>query len=223
MYADPRDPRHEALPPTPEELDAWVRREHERRAAWLTGPTEAEKDAWARRYRRRAALGLAESALGPSPGEVEQWAQREHQRRQAWIAGPTDQEKRDWAGGYRHRGLDAISEPELPPTQNEIDAWAERERGRRKAWLDGPTEREKQRWIHRETTGFGESASSVPGIDTDLLDAADRLLRETDLAAKGSLVTLMRAPLAIWSYFVRSGRQFEEELYQPPPRRRVRF
>jgi hypothetical protein len=60
-------------------------------------------------------------------------------------------------------------------------------------------------------------------MDSDLLDAADRALRETDLAVKGSLATLLHAPLAIWSYFVRSGRQFEDEFYQPPRRRRVRF
>ena len=76
------------------------------------------------------------------------------------------------------------------------------ERGRRQAWLEGPTENEKQRWIRRETGGGRwDGLPSTPVMETELLDAADRLLREADLAAKGSLVALARAPLAIWSYF----------------------
>ena len=111
----------------------------------------------------------------------------------------------------------------LPPTRRSTPGRTQ-ERGRRQAWLEGPTEDEKQRWIRRETGGGKwEGLPSTPVMETELLDAADRLLREADLAAKGSLVALARAPLAIWSYLIRSGRMFEEELYQPPSRRRVRF
>jgi hypothetical protein len=117
-----------------------------------------------------------------------------------------------------------LPESESPPTEEEIKAWAEQERGRRQAWLEGPTEDEKQRWIRREIGGGEwEGLPSTPVIETELLEAADRLLREADLAAKGSLVALARAPLAVWSYLMRSGRMFEEALYQPPSRRRVRF
>jgi hypothetical protein len=111
----------------------------------------------------------------------------------------------------------------LPPTEEEINAWAEQERSRRQAWLEGPTQDEMQRWIRRESGGEWEDLRNAPVVESELLDAADRLLREADLAAKGSLVALARAPLAIWSYLIRSGRMFEEELYQPPSRRRVRF
>jgi hypothetical protein len=223
MYSDPlRDPRYEPLQPTPEEVDAWASREHKRREAWLAGPTENEQDDWARRYRRRAALGFTESRLGPSGDDVAQWTEREHKRRQAWLAGPGEEEKREWARHGR-RAFPGFSESELPPTQEEIDAWADQERRRRQAWLAGPLEDEKRRWIRRETGGLSEDMASAPLMETDLFNAADRLLREADLAAKGSLVALSRAPLALWSYFVRSGRVFEEELYQPTSRRRVRF
>jgi len=225
MYFDPmRDPRDEPLQPTAEEIDAWASHERDRRQAWLAGPTEDEQDDWARRYLRRASLGFADSRLGPSPGDVAQWAEREHKRRQAWLAGPSELEKREWARRSRRRGLAGLSASELPPTDEEINAWAAQERSRRQAWLEGPTEDEKQRWIRRETGGGKwEGLPSSPVMETQLFDAADRLLREADLAAKGSLVALARAPLAIWSYLIRSGRTFEEELYQPPSRRRVRF
>ena len=224
MYFDPlRDPRYEPLPPTPEEIEAWASRERKRREAWLAGPTEDELEDWVRRYRRRAALGFAESRLGPSRDDVAQWAEREHKRRQAWLAGPSEQEKREWARRSQRRGLGRFPESELTPTTEEIEAWAEQERGRRQAWLEGPTEDEKQRWVRRETGDVWEGLPDVPVMETDLLDAGNRLLREADLAAKGSLLALARAPLSIWSYLLQSGRRFEDELYQPPPRRRVRF
>ena len=222
-FDPPRDPRYEPLEPTADEVDAWASRERIRRQAWLAGPTQDEQDEWARRYRQRVALGFAESRLGPSPDEITEWAQREHKRRQAWFAGPTDHEKREWARGYRRRRLTGLPESDLPPTEDEISAWADRERARRRAWFEGPTEEEKQRWIRSER---GDIWGDVPGgseIESDLLDVADRVLREAELATKGSLAALTRAPLAIWSYLVRSGQRFEDDFYQPPPRRRVRF
>jgi hypothetical protein len=225
MYSDPlRDPRDTPLPPTSEEVEEWAAREHKRREAWLAGPSQEEQDDWARRYQRRAALGLAESRLGPSPDDVVQWADREHKRRQSWLAGPTDQEKRDWAGRHRRRAYAGSPESDLPPTPTEVEEWADRERRRRQAWLAGPTEEEQQRWIQRQTGGFWEDdVAGAMGMESELVDSARRLAREVDLATKGSFDTLLRAPLAIWSYLVRSGRSFEDDLYQPPPRRRVRF
>jgi hypothetical protein len=222
-FDPPRDPRYEPLEPTPDEVEAWASRERMRREAWLAGPTEDEQDGWARRYRQRAALGFAESRLAPSRDDIAEWAQREHKRRQAWLEGPTEQEKRDWARGYRRRRLTGLPESDLPPTEDEINAWAGRERARRRAWLEGPTEEEKQRWIRSERGGIWGDVPSGPEIDSELLDVADRVLREADLATKGSLVALTRAPFAIWSYLVRSGRRFEDDFYQPPPRRLVRF
>lgn len=224
MDSDPlRDPRYEPLPPTPEEVEAWVNSEHKRREAWLAGPSQEEKEDWARRYRRRAALGLAESRLPASPEDVAAWAEREHKRRQAWIAGPAEDEKREWARSYRRRARTGLEESDRPPTPEEVEAWAEQERRRRKEWLAGPTEEERQRWIRRETGGLWADVLSLPLLETDLFDNAHRFLREAELAGKGSLFALARAPIAMWSYFIRAGRRFEEELYQQPQRRRVRF
>jgi hypothetical protein len=111
----------------------------------------------------------------------------------------------------------------LLPTQEEVDAWAEEERRRRRAWLAGPTENEKRRWIRKQTGRFWEGMSGRWEPDRELVDSAERLLRDAELAAKGSIDVLLRAPFALWSYLVRSGRRFEQEGYEPPPRRRVRF
>jgi len=42
-----------ALEVTQAEIDAWVERERQRRAEWLSGPTEEEREAFARRVRSR--------------------------------------------------------------------------------------------------------------------------------------------------------------------------
>ena len=225
MYSDPlRDPRETPLRPTPEEVEEWAAREHKRREAWLSGPSQEEQDDWARRYQRRAALGLAETRLGPSAEDVTHWAAREHKRRQSWLSGPTDQEKRDWARRHLRRAFASSPESDLPPTQTEVEEWADRERRRRQAWLAGPTEDEKQRWSQRQTGGFwDDDEPNQMRMESELVDSARRLAREVDLATKGSFDTLLRAPLAIWSYLLRSGRSFEDDLYQPPRRRRVRF
>jgi hypothetical protein len=224
MFSDPmRDPRDRPLPPTAEEVEDWATREHQRRAAWLAGPSQEERDQWARRYRRRAVMGLAESGLGPSPDEVAQWADREHKRREAWLAGPGDQEQRDWARRSRRRGLGGNPESDLSPAATEIHEWADRERQRRQAWLAGPTEEEKERWIERQSGGPWEDLADPLGMESELVDSARRLAREVDLATKGAVDAWLRAPLAIWSSLVRSGRSFEDDFYQPPPRRRVRF
>lgn len=218
------DPRQEPVEPTPEEIDAWAAREHKRREAWASGPTDAEKQAWARRYRRRALLGLAESRLPPSSEDVEEWARGESKRREAWIAGPTEEEKAAWAQRQRFRALAGLSEPALAPAREEIDAWAEHERQRRRDWLSGPGEEEKRRWAVRESGGFFGDWMRAPAVESDLYDLAGRFFREAELAAKGSLFALSRAPWALWSYFLRAGERFEEELSQQPPRRsRVRL
>lgn len=224
MPFDPlRDPRYETLQPTREEADAWASRERKRREAWLAGPTEFEQDEWARRSRRRAMFGAMEPDLGPSAEDVAEWAEREHRRRQAWLAGPTDEEKREWARRQTSRAFGGYPPSELTPTDEEIDNWVTKEHARREAWLAGPTEDEKRRWMRREAGSVREERADLTTLDSDIVDMADRLLREADLATKGSVAALARAPLAIWSYLVRAGRTFEDELYQPPPRRRVRF
>jgi hypothetical protein len=222
-FDPPRDPRYEPLEPTADEVDAWASRERKRRQAWLAGPSQDEQHDWAHRRRQRAALGFTESRLGPSRDEVAEWAQREHKRRHAWLEGPTEHEKREWARGYRRRRLTGLPESDLPPSEDEISAWADRERARRRAWLEGPTEEEKERWIRSERGDIWGDVPAGSAIESELLDAADRVLREADLATKGSLVALARAPFAIWSSLVRSGRRFEDDFYQPPPSRRVRF
>jgi hypothetical protein len=218
-----RDPRDEALQPAPEEVEAWATRERKRREAWIAGPTEHERQEWARRHHRRATLGFGDARLGPTDEEVAEWAEREHHRRQAWLAGPTDEEKREWAHRSHETGFGPDRQTELLPTQDEVDAWAEEERRRRQAWLAGPTQDEKRRWIRRQTGRRWEGAPVRWEPDPELVDSAERLLRDAELAAKGSIDVLLRAPFAIWSYLVRSGRRFEQEGYQPPPRRRVRF
>ena len=104
--------------------------------------------------------------------------------------------------------------------EDEVEAWAERERQRRQAWLAGPTEDEKRRWARHENP---ESGPRVSRFEGDLREMRDRWIRDTDLASKGALRALSRLPFALWSYLVQSGRGFEEEFYEPPPRRRVRF
>jgi hypothetical protein len=196
------DPRSRPLPPTTDEVEAWARREQERRQAWLAGPSDEEKQEWARRYRRRARFGLEESRLGPSRAEVEDWAERERSRRLAWAAGPTDSEA---------------------PTAEGASAWAEREKLRRREWLSGPSEDEKRDWAQRQGGGAWADWMSPEAIEERFPEIANRVLREAELAGKGSLYALSRAPAAIWSYFVRAGRSFEHEFYQQPRRRRVPF
>ena len=223
MVVDPlRDPRYEPLQPTPEEAEAWATRECKRRQAWLAGPTGFEQDEWTRDFRRRVMSGFAESALGPSAEEIAEWAEREHKRRQAWLAGPAAEEKRDWARRQARRAMSGGYPPSgLTPTDEEIDDWAAKEHARRQAWVNGPTEEEKRHWMQREAGNVLHD--DLATMNTDIVDMANRLMREADLATKGSISALARGPLAIWSYLVRAGRTFEDELYQPPPRRRVRF
>jgi len=219
----PVDPRYRRLEPTPEEIDAWADREHKRRQAWLAGPAEGERQDWARRYRRRAAFGLEESRLAPTPEEIEAWADREHKRRQAWLAGPTEEGKRDWARSRGRGAMAALGQPEPAPSPEEIDAWAGREGERRREWLAGPSEEEKRQWARREAAGFLGDWARLSPVEPLLSETAQRLLREAELAGKGSLYALSRAPAAIWTYFVRAGRVFEEESSREPRRSRVPY
>ncbi len=219
----PVDPRYHPLQPAPEEIEAWAGREHKRRQAWLAGPTEGEKLDWARRRRRRAVFGLEESRLGPIAEEIEAWAGRERKRREAWVAGPTEEEKRDWARRHGRASAVGLSEPAPPPAPEEIEAWAERERRRRREWLEGPSDDEKQEWARHEAGGFWTELTSLPSTEPALPEAAQRLLREAELVAKGSFYALSRAPAALWSYFIRAGRTCEEEFSREPRRTRVPY
>ena len=212
------DPQGPPGGPTPEETEAWAAREHQRRQAWGAGPSEAEKQDHARRWRRRAAFGLEESRLGPTREEIDAWAEREQKRRAAWLAGPSDDEKREWARRSRVRGPAGA---DLPPTADEVEAWARREAQRRREWLAGPGEDEKRAWARRQGGGW-DDLLGLP-LEQGFSEAARLFFREAELAGKGSLFALTTAPAALWSYFVRAGRAFERELYQPPRRRRVPF
>jgi hypothetical protein len=217
------DPRYGPLPPAPEEIENWAVAERRRRKAWLTGPTEQEKEAWAQRARRRALLGFSETRLAPSREDIDQWAAREHQRRQAWSSGPTENEKQDWLRRTRRRTMTGMVESELPPTPEDLEEWTTREKQRRQEWLDGPTSEEKSRWARREGGGLWEALMVPPAIEGEIVEVARRFLRDAELAGKGSLFALSRAPLAFWSFLLRSGRAFEEEFSEQPSRTRVRF
>ena len=67
------------------------------------------------------------------------------------------------------------------------------------------------------------SATPCRAVEADVHEMAGRWIRDADLAAKGTLHALSRLPFALWSSLVRSGRAFEDDFYEPPPRRRVRF
>jgi hypothetical protein len=218
------DPRTRSAEPGPEEVEAWAARERARRAAWLGGPSGEERQEWARGQRWRAALGLAESRLGPTAEEAEAWAERERKRREAWLSGPTEEEKREWARGDRRRARLGFSDSRLPPTTEEVEAWARREQQRRRDWSAGPNEDEKREWARRQALGgLWEELVRWPLPGAFLPEAAQRLLREAELAGKGSLYSLAGAPAALWSYFVRAGRVFEQEFYQPARRGRVPY
>ena len=215
MHPEPMiDPRHQAAGPTPEETAAWAERERKRRQAWAEGPSEEEKQDRARRWRRRALFGLEESRLGPTREDIESWADRERKRRAAWLAGPTGDEKHEWARRARGNGP-------LAPSPDEVEDWARREQQRRRDWLAGPSKDEKREWALRQGRAWPD-AVRLP-LEDDLSETARRFFREAELAGKGSLFALTSAPAALWSYFVRAGRAFEEEFYQPARRRRVRF
>jgi len=211
------DPRGRHLCPTQEEIDAWAEREHTRRTAWLAGPSEDEKLAWSRRYRWRARLGLEESRLGPSPADVDRWAEAEHKRRAAWLTGPSETEK-------LARAQSQPSTTEAPAEQEDDAAWAANETQRRQAWLAGPSEQEKREWAESQSRGIFDDLMSLPAmIDADFADTAQHFLRDAELVGKGTLFELSRTPLRLWSHFIRAGRAFEEEFYQQPRRRRVRY
>ena len=218
------DPRRRTLHPTPEEIEQWAGRERRRRAAWAAGPGDHEKHEWARRYRWRAALGFEESGLGPAPEEIDLWAEREHERRAAWLAGPTEAETEAWAAQQRRRSGVTGTERTAGPTADEIAEWVSREKHRRAEWRNGPSDEEKHDWALRKTGRVPAELFDLPSLlASELPETASTLLREAQLAGEGVLYALTRAPGALWSYFVRSGRAFEEEFYAKPRRSRVRY
>jgi hypothetical protein len=162
--------------------------------------------------------------LAPTEEEIAAWAEREHKRRAAWLAGPTEEEKREWVRSHGLRARMGLAESDLPPSPEEADAWVERERGRRREWLAGPTEEEKREWARRQAGGLGRSLAELPLMQAGFLpEVAEQLFREAELAGKGYLYALASAPGSLWSYLLRAGRSFEQEFYQPPGRRRVRY
>jgi hypothetical protein len=214
------DPSHAEREASSEEINAWAARERRRREAWLAGPSEEEKQEWVRRWRWRAAVGLAESRLPPTREEVEAWGVREHARREAWLAGPSEDEKQDWVRGRLRASAMGLPGSPLPPAPEEADAWAEAERARRREWVTGPSEEEKRDWSRRRP---GSLPFEMPPAAREISEAGRHFFREAELAGKGALYAMTRAPAELWNYFVRAGRSFEQESYRQPRRGRVPF
>jgi hypothetical protein len=132
-----------------------------------------------------------------------------------------------------------VPPPEVPavlePGETEIAEWAEQERKRREAWLSGPTTEERAAWAQRERerrmadlraqSAIGASAPKRSGT---------YYLREAQLAAEGAAHLVWKEVTAEgpvgafrkWSQrsldaLVRAGREWEEDVAQPGPRRAV--
>ncbi len=224
MFSEsPLDPRFQVPGPTAQEVEDWAQRESARRKAWLEGPTEDEQREWALRWRLKARVGLAESRLPASPQDVKRWVEQERARRKAWLEGPTEDEKRDWARRNLGRSGPELGAPPSAPAADEVEAWAKAENSRRRQWAEGPSSEEKQRWARRESAGPWGQWMEEGAAELVLPEVAQRFLREMELAGKGSFYALSHAPAIMWSYFVRAGRAFEQELYQQPRRGRVPF
>ena len=126
-------------------------------------------------------------------------------------------EKQDWAqsASVPLRRQPMLRTPLRPPTADEIEAWARREQI---GGSNGSTALRRTRstaWARQQATGFLGELANLPlfddvmrsGIfDADVSETAEHhLLRDAELASKGALYVLSRAPLRLWSYFVRSG------------------
>jgi hypothetical protein len=119
--------------------------------------------------------------------------------------------------------------------ETEIDEWAERERQRREAWLSGPTAEERAAWAQQERErrlGRLQAPSATEASEPGRLGA--HYLREAQLAAEGAVRLVWKEVAAEgamgafrkWSRrgldtLVRAGREWEEEVAQPGPRRPV--
>lgn len=118
-------------------------------------------------------------------------------------------------------------EPERPIEQ-QAEEWAAGERRRREEWLKGPTDEEKAAWMRErgETRAAGAPFPEPIGQsdeERELLELARRLARGAELVGKGSVYAFARAPLAAFSYLIRAGRAFDDELANPPRKGRVPF
>jgi hypothetical protein len=110
------------------------------------------------------------------------------------------------------------------PSPEDIATWAAREKQRRDQWAAGPGDEEKQEWARRQSTGFADDLMRIPVmLESELPETARQYVREAQLASEGFVYAIARAPIAVWSYLVRAGRRFEEEVYDKPRRRRVRY
>ena len=108
----------------------------------------------------------------------------------------------------------------IEPTEAEIEVWAERERERRAAWLRGPTPEERAAFAQRERE---RRLAGLPRESESAAFARRMRLypREAQLAAEGAVVLFLRWSRRGLSELVRAGRDWEDEVGQPPPRRRV--
>ena len=123
----------------------------------------------------------------------------------------------------------------LEPSEAEVDAWAERVRRQREGWLSGPTAEERAAWAQQERErrlGRLQAPSATEASEPGRLGAY--YLREAQLAAEGAVRLVWKEVAAEgamgafrkWSRrgldtLVRAGREWEEEVAQPGPRRPV--
>jgi hypothetical protein len=214
------DPRTRRLAPTQEERDAWALAEQARRQAWMRGPTEFEKHEWFRQERRKAALGLGDSYVAPTSAEIEAWSERERRRRVAWLEGPSEKERHDWMRRHARRAEYDVADSDDPTAVNAVEEWAQREHQRRHAWLAGPTEQEKTEWARRQTENLAGRLQHGFESERELVSS---ILREAEVAGRGSIRALTRASAALWSYIVRAGESPERDSSAPPRRSRVPY
>ena len=214
------DPRTRRLAPTQEERDAWAQAEQARRQAWMRGPTEFEKHEWFRQERRKAALGLGDSYVAPTPAEIEAWSERERRRRAAWLEGPSEKERHDWMRRHARRSDFDVDESTDPTAPAAVEEWAHRERQRRQAWLSGPSDQEKSEWAQRQTEGVVGRLQHGFESERELVAS---LVREAEVAGRGSIRAFTRATAALWSYIVRAGESSERDSSTPPRRSRLPY
>ena len=69
-----------AAEPTDQEVEAWAKREKNRREDWLAGPSEAEKHEWSRRQREFSELRDLYGASDEPDSEVERELERRLRR-----------------------------------------------------------------------------------------------------------------------------------------------
>jgi hypothetical protein len=111
--------------------------------------------------------------------------------------------------------------------ESDVDAWAERERKRRQAWVDGPSEEEKREWAkaERRRRTRDDLEDFVYDEAEENADEVRRILVRMQRNASPALVMLANmlfdAPHRTVGGLLHEAREWDEERYGPPGRRRV--